>query len=109
MSGPRVSAADEPRERSEPRPQRSERRSASAAEGASRGAGVPGDSLKRRASERVGGAGGAQPTTATRVSAANEPRERSEPAKRRASERVGGAGGAKPPGGMIDTHQHYWR
>jgi probable rRNA maturation factor len=46
--------ASEPRERSEPRPQRSERRSASAAKGASRGAGVPGDSLTRRASERVG-------------------------------------------------------
>jgi L-fuconolactonase len=43
------------------------------------------------------------------VSAANEPRERSEPAKRRASERAGGSGGAKPPGKMIDTHQHFWR
>jgi len=43
------------------------------------------------------------------VSAANEPRERSEPAKRRASERAGGSGGAKPPGQMIDTHQHFWR
>jgi hypothetical protein len=31
-----------------------------------------------------------------RVSAANEPRERSEPAKRRASERVGGTGGRSP-------------
>jgi L-fucono-1,5-lactonase len=43
------------------------------------------------------------------MSAANEPRERSEPAKRRASERVGGSGGAKPPGRMIDAHQHFWR
>jgi L-fucono-1,5-lactonase len=42
------------------------------------------------------------------MSAANEPRERSG-AGVPASERVGGSGGAKPPGGMIDTHQHFWR
>ncbi len=49
------------------------------------------------ASERVGGSGGAKPPEHTRMSAANEPRERSG-AGAHASERVGGSGGAKPPG-----------
>jgi feruloyl-CoA synthase len=43
-----------------PRPQWSERQSASAAEGASRGAGVPGDSSMLPASERARGSGGAK-------------------------------------------------
>jgi len=43
-----------------------------------------------------------------RMSAANEPRERSG-AGGPASERVGGTGGAKPPGQTIDAHQHFWK
>ncbi|HEX4565735.1 MAG TPA: MFS transporter [Vicinamibacterales bacterium] len=49
---------------------------------------------ERRASERVGGSGGAKPP--------GRLIERSEPAERRASERVGGSGGAKPPGRLIE-------
>ena len=47
-------------------------------------------------------------TAETRMSAANEPRERSG-AGAPASERAGGSGGAKPPGQIIDSHQHFWR
>src|SRR5204863_261645 len=72
----RVSAANEPRERSAP--------------------------AQRRARERAGESEGGSPASrlregrVMRVSAANEPRERSAPAQRRARERAGESEGGSP-------------